>query len=592
MSKVNAADAAGAESPPTETGDGSTQSPEKQIEHPFSKYLADVDSATFPKVHPHADIFPMISPEEMQVLADDIKANGLKHEIIVVSITDEFGQGLPWILDGRNRWVACIMAGVTPIFLDETLTLTKASKTNPSAMLNRVITENLARRQLTATEKAIVAEQLAVAQRGGKQNGAFTVTQAAKQIGVSASNIGRARKLKEVAPHIYAALERKEYKNLDVAYKAAGLNKKPEMVFLVMDLGWKICVSKKPLTPKNQNNLNAFETKEEADARAKEWRKEKADAEAQAKADAEADRQRAEAAKPSGKEPYLKTDSRGKFIVDCHPVEGCKLGRWYLCSQGTEAKMSSFRYKTEEDALTAIAQMNENLDKEDPPVSKSKVEADRLSAERDANIAENNEAKAYADAHGLRYSIARCHYQETDESHWCVEDRQEGGDTVTDYPPDADGKAQAQAEADRLNAEWQTSVKYQVISEADSAGTLMWLVEGYPVEMGEYQTEAEAQTICDRLNKGEKLNEEGYLDGYSDREKEGAENQSVDIVEIFDDWLKEVECVGDNISVTDIILRHLLTVSFEEEGERATVTLVQEVLKEVQANKSHPKVQI
>jgi hypothetical protein len=574
--KAKAADAAGCESPPTESG-GDSQSPEKEIEHPFQKYLPDLNPADFPAVHPHADIFPMLSIEEMKALAEDIKVNGLKHDIIVVHIADEYGQDIPRILDGRNRWVAATMVGVTPTYLDETLVLTKASRANPSAMLNRVITENLARRQLTATEKAIVAEQLAVAQRGGKQNGAFTVTQAAKQLGVSASKIGRARKLKEAAPHIYAALERKEYKNLDVAYKAAGLNKKPETVFLVTDLGWKIHVSKEPLTPKNQNDPNAFKTKAEADARAEEWKKEKAEAVAQAKAEAEANRQQAEAAKVSGKEPYLKTDSRGKFIVGCGPAEGCKLGRWFLCPQGTKAQGEVFRYKTEEDALAAIAQLNEKLDKEDP---------------RDVTIAENKAAEAYADAHGLRYSIACCHYQETGEDRWCVDDRQEGGDTVTDYPSDADGKAQAQAEADRLNAEWQTSVKYHIISEADSVGTLIWFVEGYPIEMGEYETEAEAQAICDRLNKGEKLNEEGYLDGYSDREKEAAENQSVDVVEIFTDWLKEVECVDDNISVTDIILRHLLTVSFEEEGERATVTLVQEVLKEVQANKSHPKVQI
>src|SRR5208282_6921893 len=119
MPKVKAAPAAGAESPPTENGDGATQSPKKEIEHPFSKYLPDVDPATFPAVHPHSCIFPMISMEEMQALADDIKANGLRHPIITVHIIDQFGQNILWIIDGRNRWVACVMAGVDPTFLDE-----------------------------------------------------------------------------------------------------------------------------------------------------------------------------------------------------------------------------------------------------------------------------------------------------------------------------------------------------------------------------------------------------------------------------------------------------------------------------------------
>jgi hypothetical protein len=49
-----------------------TQSPKKEI-HPFSKYLPDKDPSTFPSVHPHADIFPMIKMEEMQAMAEDIK---------------------------------------------------------------------------------------------------------------------------------------------------------------------------------------------------------------------------------------------------------------------------------------------------------------------------------------------------------------------------------------------------------------------------------------------------------------------------------------------------------------------------------------
>jgi hypothetical protein len=69
--------------------------------HPFSKYLPDVDPATFPQVHPHASIFPMISMEEMQAMTEDIKTNGLKHPITVVHLIDiKFGRDVEWILDG------------------------------------------------------------------------------------------------------------------------------------------------------------------------------------------------------------------------------------------------------------------------------------------------------------------------------------------------------------------------------------------------------------------------------------------------------------------------------------------------------------
>jgi ParB-like chromosome segregation protein Spo0J len=56
-------------------------------------------------IHPAADIFPMMSDEELRELADDIKANGLNHAIVIQDGT---------LIDGRNRLAACKLAGVTP----------------------------------------------------------------------------------------------------------------------------------------------------------------------------------------------------------------------------------------------------------------------------------------------------------------------------------------------------------------------------------------------------------------------------------------------------------------------------------------------
>jgi hypothetical protein len=213
-----------------------TQSPKKEIDHPFSKYLPDKDPGTFPQIHPHADIFPMISLEEMEALAEDIKTNGLKHPITVVDMIDhQTGHDITYILDGRNRWVSCIIAGVDPVLRDETESLTRSKKV--SATLDLVITENLARRHLSVTEKTLIADQIAKAQRGGKQNGALTVAEAAKQLKVSATNVGRMRKLKKEAPDIYEALNRGEYKSMSAACKAAGLNgPPPERVYNVLEV--------------------------------------------------------------------------------------------------------------------------------------------------------------------------------------------------------------------------------------------------------------------------------------------------------------------------------------------------------------------
>jgi hypothetical protein len=57
-------------------------------------------------VHPIADLFPMMTDEELANLAADIKANGLIHPIVV----DKDGL----VIDGRNRARACEIAGIEP----------------------------------------------------------------------------------------------------------------------------------------------------------------------------------------------------------------------------------------------------------------------------------------------------------------------------------------------------------------------------------------------------------------------------------------------------------------------------------------------
>ena len=51
------------------------------------------------KVHPAADLFPMLSAEESQELADDIQANGIRSSIYLRKLDD----GRYELVDGRNR---------------------------------------------------------------------------------------------------------------------------------------------------------------------------------------------------------------------------------------------------------------------------------------------------------------------------------------------------------------------------------------------------------------------------------------------------------------------------------------------------------
>lgn len=56
--------------------------------------------------HPIACIFPMLADDELAALADDIRQHGQREPIVLFE---------DCVLDGRNRWLACKMAGVKPV---------------------------------------------------------------------------------------------------------------------------------------------------------------------------------------------------------------------------------------------------------------------------------------------------------------------------------------------------------------------------------------------------------------------------------------------------------------------------------------------
>lgn len=98
-------------------------------------------SKTALKVHPAAEIFPMLNAEELEALALDIKANGLQQPIVM-------WEGL--LLDGRNRLAACAICGVEPSF----------KQYEGNSPVTFVISANIKRRQLDASQRACVAVEL------------------------------------------------------------------------------------------------------------------------------------------------------------------------------------------------------------------------------------------------------------------------------------------------------------------------------------------------------------------------------------------------------------------------------------------------
>lgn len=98
--------------------------------------------------HPAADTLPLMEGADLAGLVDDIKVNGLRDEIVMFRTPTS-----DLILDGRNRYRACLVAKVKPRFRyynDE-------AEGDPVAF---VVSANLARRDLDAWDRASSAQRL------------------------------------------------------------------------------------------------------------------------------------------------------------------------------------------------------------------------------------------------------------------------------------------------------------------------------------------------------------------------------------------------------------------------------------------------
>lgn len=101
-------------------------------------------------VHPVASLFPMIDDDALNALAEDIKKNG-QREPILVAFLDGRELNEPVVVDGRNRFKACEIAGVEPEFSNDYVM-------EPHEIGPWVISHNLHRRHLTTSQRAMVGQ--------------------------------------------------------------------------------------------------------------------------------------------------------------------------------------------------------------------------------------------------------------------------------------------------------------------------------------------------------------------------------------------------------------------------------------------------
>jgi N6-adenosine-specific RNA methylase IME4 len=154
--------------------------------------------------HPLANIFPLIEGAEFDALVSDIRANGLRESIHV-------HDGM--ILDGRNRYRACQIAGVDARFEPYT-------GSDPVAF---VVSLNLRRRHLNESQRAMVAAKLANLGEGRPaqktsapllvedtaQICAVSQEAAAEMLNVSRRTVQNAKRVADdAAPELMQAVER------------------------------------------------------------------------------------------------------------------------------------------------------------------------------------------------------------------------------------------------------------------------------------------------------------------------------------------------------------------------------------------------
>lgn len=143
------------------------------------------------ELHPLCTLFPRVVGAEFDALVADIRANGLRQAIVL------YGD---MILDGGNRYRACLEAGVNPHF----------EHYEGDSIVSFVLSANLHRRHLSPGQQAAIvssAQDWAKAQTVGKPKSVnvdplATIDQRAAQSGASRSTQKMADKVAKESPDL------------------------------------------------------------------------------------------------------------------------------------------------------------------------------------------------------------------------------------------------------------------------------------------------------------------------------------------------------------------------------------------------------
>lgn len=167
------------------------------------------------KIHPAANLFPLMTESEYVALRDDIRENGLTFGVVFRG--DE-------LVDGRNRLRAIEELGLD--LKSHSVVIPVEQISDP---IQYVLSLNLHRRHLTESQRGMIAADVAKLKRGDNQHSSIDLSssqsEAAVMLNVSVPTVKRAKQVKENAvPEIIEAVERGEV----TVSAAAAVAKLPE----------------------------------------------------------------------------------------------------------------------------------------------------------------------------------------------------------------------------------------------------------------------------------------------------------------------------------------------------------------------------
>ncbi len=156
------------------------------------------------KPHPAADLFPMLPQADLETMAADIKANGQAVPIAILNAA--------FIIDGRNRYAACKLAGVEPKTREM-----QSEFADDAEVIRFIISTNIHRRHLTESQRMIIATELAKLTPGDRDaqicaSPTLTQQQAADLMQVSRRGVQMAKKVSEDAPDLAVKVKSGEIK--------------------------------------------------------------------------------------------------------------------------------------------------------------------------------------------------------------------------------------------------------------------------------------------------------------------------------------------------------------------------------------------